>query len=388
MRSLKQVGGILTEEEKKAEGALEETAVVNASEPEALTADTAESECNAVLETMDSCVGCVEGVSMQHDFEDRLSNTVLIDKIMPMPHQSLSEQEAALIRLQIMEKGTPQEQPSGTLSTLPDIDMINFCGNEEDMHDARLNSVVCGTRCDANVCETTENSGIVSQTDSLPVEAPPTDSTPPEQCAICFDEAVSNSNRIVFAKLPCCGKADETSSIKICTACILVLSNPTSDGASRVGRCPRCRSWIVVATPQTSDQTELDIKTVQAAGKCLVCNQVKDCLVEEESVCDACFLGRRQPLLYECQQCHVTQRIPHPMYRYQPAVDEFGNVSWACQGRCGTFTYWRIRLDQVALIPVGEAPWGDDHLEVARQRVKEARRELSQGKDSGSCWIL
>lgn len=64
------------------------------------------------------------------------------------------------------------------------------------------------------------------------------------------------------------------------------------------------------------------------------------------------------------------------MYRYQPQVIEFGATSWACQGRCGDFTMWRIRPDQVRFIPFGEIPaeWGGDYMQIARERVQEARR--------------
>jgi hypothetical protein len=123
----------------------------------------------------------------------------------------------------------------------------------------------------------------------------------------------------------------------------------------------------------------LTIHAVQSAGQCVICNQVKEHLVENDNVCDACFLGRRSPLLYECEQCHGIQRIPHPMYRYQPSVSEFGRVTWACHGTCQNFTQWRIVTSQVRSIPSGDAPeeWGEDYLQAARVRVMEARRGLA-----------
>jgi hypothetical protein len=207
------------------------------------------------------------------------------------------------------------------------------------------------------------------------------------QCAICFDEEDDLSipqnpgeqgsrSVITFARLPCCGQADQTSTIKVCTACILVLTNPTSDGRSRVGRCPRCRSWINVRTPASTENPQLEITAIANAGQCVICRQVKEHLVVEGgSVCNACFLGIHHLLLYECKNCHESQRIAHPMYRYQADPNEFGTVTWACHGRCGDFTCWRIQADQVGLIPVGEAPaaWGDDLLETARNRVQQTR---------------
>eukprot|EP00978_Attheya_sp_CCMP212_P037661 scaffold179567_cov63-Attheya_sp.AAC.1 len=240
---------------------------------------------------------------------------------------------------------------------------------------------------------------------------------PTNFCAICFDEPSAaltvpgllegggspKMGGTTFAYLPCCGSngREETSSTKICTSCVLLLSSPTSDGMARIGRCPRCRSWISVTTSSTTkihtqegDDNDdvvvgdelyslvpsIIVEACEHAGQCQICNQVKSHLVDDGgTVCDACYLGRRRPLLYECEQCHGTQRIPHPMYRYQPSVDIFGKTSWACHGACRIFTMWRILSDQVQYIPAGDAPteWNDDYLEVARQRVMEARRGIA-----------
>jgi hypothetical protein len=372
--------------------------------------DLTAEEVDPVLETMDSCVGCVEGIDQQHDFEDGLDNLEFVDRGMIPSLHTLSDAEASLIRLQIMEKhsetnATREAETLATIGTLPDLDLLNMCGGDEDIDDARAASVVPSAypRTAAGAKENNEESTRIESREGRNNHACETSHTGSEngsnvlQCAICFDEAMASSKRITFAKFPCCGHSgtEETTTVKICTACVLVLTSPTSDGSSRIGRCPRCRVWIVVKTPQSTDDFELEITAVTTAGQCLVCNQVKAHLVEDESVCDACFVGRRHPFLYECQQCHVTQRIPHPMYRYQDKPDQFGNVTWACQGRCGSFTNWRIRADQLPLIPVGDAPdaWGEDFMETARMRVQEARRELS-GKNvngdetSGGCIIL
>eukprot|EP00521_Asterionellopsis_glacialis_P016340 CAMPEP_0195300964 /NCGR_PEP_ID=MMETSP0707-20130614/28500_1 /TAXON_ID=33640 /ORGANISM="Asterionellopsis glacialis, Strain CCMP134" /LENGTH=322 /DNA_ID=CAMNT_0040363793 /DNA_START=176 /DNA_END=1144 /DNA_ORIENTATION=- len=248
----------------------------------------------------------------------------------------------------------------------------------------------------------------------------------PPSCAICFDEAGGTTpeslhSTVTFCHLPCCGSngREETSTTKICTACILLLTSPTNASSTvsgitpttnyseenddddddddlkkpsppltrRIGRCPRCRHWIAVSSDTLGIVTR--IEAIHHAGKCKICNQEKEFLVQQnkkEQVCDACFLGRRRPLIYECEQCHATQRIPHPMYRYQPSLQEFGKNSWACQGLCQNFTMWRILPQQAKYIPPGDTPesWCDDYLEVARERVREARRGIARQHDAKS----
>lgn len=307
-------------------------------------------------------------------------------------------------------------------TNIADIDILNFCGSDDDnmaeqFHlsspfneslDPNSTDLIArlslGKESSSSDSETSYHSAVQDSRSSSEKNPEPGAT----QCAICFDEHVT------FARLPCCGHAEETSTCKICTACLLLLTDSTSDGSSRVGRCPRCRAWIVISTPSigspmpsssasatSSILDNMEIRTVAAAGKCTICNQVKDHLVDSDAaVCDACFLGRRRPLLYECQQCHRIQRIPHPMYRYQAQPDVFGNVTWACHGPCQTFTYWRIGLDQLTSIPVGDAPqgWGDDYLLRARNRVQAARQHLRSPvldinvpqpqDDSNGCVIL
>jgi hypothetical protein len=336
-----------------------------------------ENDCSSsALESMDSCVGCVEGVELQHDFEKSMGTAELIESSIATTHQELSALEASLIRSQIEQKRNAQAL---NLASLNELDLLNICCSKDGTE--RVAAGPPSTTTSESGDEQALNQEIVQKT----LSSGSGEET--LQCAICFDEASSTS--IKFAKLPCCGQADETSSIKICTACVLVLSNPTSDGTARVGRCPRCRSWIVVRTPSSTENSDLEISAVSNAGTCKICMQAKEHLVENASVCDACFLGRRYPLLYECDNCHVTQRIPHPMYRYQSSPEEFGNVTWACQGQCRKFSHWRIRPDQVELIPIGDAPelWDNNYLEAARLRVILARNQLSGGSANG-CSIL
>ena len=369
----------------------------------AVTVDCTDTD--AVLETIDSVVACAEGVGLQHEYEQQQLEAALRTE-----EHGLTDREAALVRLQAMERNAKTEDAA--VFTFPDIDELNICGIDLVENESSFLS-------------TASVSATASAVAAAYIEAERIADASKLHCAICFDEAddesSSKKSTITFAYLPCCGAngKEETSTTKICTACILLLSSSTSDPDSRIGRCPRCRSWIAVST---KDIPHLSIEAVTNAGQCQICNQTKSHLVEHAAVCDACFLGLRRPLLYECNDCQGRQMIPHPMYRYQITVDDFGTTSWACQGRCQKFTLWRILSDQIRcvfkleysrvriirwlysnivlcfrFIPAGDTPeqWGDNYLEVARARVLEARRgivELDPNAASGgwkySCAIM
>jgi hypothetical protein len=369
------------------------------------------SDCDAVLDTLDSCVGCVEGVGMQHQFEEAMVERSLQRQQIAAAH-GLSEEEATMIRRQIMNV-TVQVG-----SQLPDLDLLNLCGRDEVDLDADRTCAGVVTPTDTTTyfdgdrvmeLHDRKSQSLVDAAEDSSRDAL-TDAN--MQCSICFDEAVGTSlegnsspKRATFAYFPCCGSdgRDEASIIKICTACILVLTMATSDALSRVGRCPRCRSWITATTLHSPHaHAGLALRRLESAGKCGCCMQAKEHLVEQDPpTCDACFLGKRTPLLYECEECHKTQKIPHPMYRYQKSLKGFGNVNWACQGECQKFTYWRICDHQLEMIPVGDVSeeWGDDCLESARARVQKARRGIarldvvggdstSAGKEEEGCIIL
>mmetsp|Transcript_3563 Transcript_3563/g.5975 ORF Transcript_3563/g.5975 Transcript_3563/m.5975 type:complete len:293 (-) Transcript_3563:68-946(-) len=283
------------------------------------------------METLDSCVTCAEGVDVQHQYEQKLLEEHLTSK----QHGSLTEKEVAVIRRQLL---AVEARGGGGNSIFPDVDDLNnLCGidSSEEQHNA-------------------------------------------DRCVVCLEQPKGN---IVYAEMPCCQQQHPN----ICTACVLLLASPTSGGASRVGRCLGCRQWLSVMTTVDSAVT---IDIIDTEGQCDVCNQTKSHLVEQDNgkMCDACFLGKRRALLYECKECHGHQRIPHPMYRYQPSVEEFGDVNWACQLECQRFTKWKILEEQAKYIPVGDAPlaWGDDYVEVAMQRVQEARRIVKKNDDSAS----
>uniref|UniRef100_A0A7S3B0G0 Uncharacterized protein n=1 Tax=Haptolina ericina TaxID=156174 RepID=A0A7S3B0G0_9EUKA len=138
---------------------------------------------------------------------------------------------------------------------------------------------------------------------------------------------------------------------------------------------------------EVTDQTET----------CGCCNQVR-VIVETRGrlmLCDACFLGMNRPLVYECEGCGRYQRIPHPMYRYQPTPGEFGNTSWACQVRCGAQTHWRLKPSELDRVPAEDCPdsWGvrDEWLASIRaQRLAErqagAERHRQPVIDADGYW--
>jgi hypothetical protein len=288
-------------------------------------------------QTVDSCVTCMDNISTQDVLESSL--------------EPLSPTEGSQIRLAAME-----QQNSTTNSLSLNLNDLNLCGTE-DLDDV------------------TTSLFHLNKTQTRPL------SPPSLHCAICFDDVTSfQKTATTFCLLPCCGSEgrEARSSTKICTACMLLLSQPVSD--KRIGRCPRCREWLVI------QQDGLDISVLKSAGMCQVCNQVKEVLLEDDNVCDACFLGRTHPLYYECQSCRQFQCIPHPMYRYQATPQDYGTTSWACQGPCQHFTKWRIVPEYINQIPAGDVPesWNHDHLELARIQVMEIRRRQEQNGDSNS----
>lgn len=182
------------------------------------------------------------------------------------------------------------------------------------------------------------------------------------------------------ASMPCCDR--DTASVSLCGPCMRFIC---SRGPGGVGRCPKCRAHVrpasnTTAPVQSRREEDAPSRSYRAPsrpgdafegeghnafelavmrGTCRLCMQEKH-LVDERSVCDACAYGARFPLRYECSVCAHLQRIPHPMWRYQPSAEAFGNVSWACHGRCGAFTWWRIIAEDAHLVPPEDAPasWG------------------------------
>ena len=185
------------------------------------------------------------------------------------------------------------------------------------------------------------------------------------ECAICWADAPGEPTA-----LPCCGSPPLGSSTCYCKRCLEVICEAALCG---MGRCPTCREFIQV----------LNGELAVAAGlaQCAVCQQVRPAAEQlpngQGALCGACAIGVRAPLRYECERCHDVQRVPHPMYRYQPAPAEFGNNPWFCQ-RCADFTNRRVLPEDAGRVPPDDAPegWGrrDEWLKRIRARRVEERR--------------
>jgi hypothetical protein len=368
-------------------------------------------DCDVVLDSIDACVGCVEGVDMQHRFEEGLRQQAVQQREIAAEH-GLSEAEAAMIRLQMLDGETITNAVG---STLPDLDILNVCGNNDETFDdptclgvvsptdTTLHTSKSGDKLVDSRARSARSLVDVAEEDASVDRTPSLDAA--EMCAICSDADGPSEpgapKRPTFCHLPCCDSKDRepSSNFSVCTACMLVLSVATADGASRIGRCPRCRLWIAI-TSLHSPNIDMSVRKLEAAGKCEACMQYREPLIEQDPpTCDACFLGKNSPLLYECEGCQGTQKIAHTLYRGQPTSASFGNEMWACN-RCQKSTHWRLVSDQLTLIPAGDVPeeWGDEFLELARLRVQKARRGIAKldlmGRDATGevkeegCFIL
>ena len=345
-------------------------------------------DLDTALETIDSCVGCVEGIDMQHEFEEDLKKRAMLQRNIAAAH-GLSEAEAAMIRLQILDVNTTGIRNIG--SQLPGLDMLltNVCGgnvNEplcpglisptdttvpaavEDIQRSQLSLMDVAAE-EEMVNRQTMMVGGKGMNNLVDIAEGSAD----KECAICLDTSESiSSRRITFCHFPCC-----VTTSNICAACILVLTTATTDGTARVGRCPRCRSWIA-ATTLHSPNSGMTIRALDIRGHCTSCGEEDDILVEPDT-CDACFVGKQTPLLYECKECQETQTIPRPLYRHQTAAGTFGDKTHDCS-RCQKSTHWKICESQLTMIPAGDIPaeWADDYLQLARQRVKNARQGIAK----------
>ena len=356
--------------------------------------DTSAVDCEPVLEVQDSFVSCVEGVSLQNDHEHMSQKPVsLVDRIVPDAGPFLSTKEASLIRLQAMEQNQLQQQNQNPLTTasetLNDIDLLNIilCGSDSGELDQSAGPVNSPGSSPTKEGEHKAVDARTGNAEAVGSEMACESGVRNSQCEVCLGEAFPTStNNLSFVSMPCCGTSPDSKSLNICSACVILLTHRTSDGINRVGRCPRCRSWISIQAPDGNAPLHLDVSILEQSGKCAACNQYRSLIVDRGEVCDACFLGNSNPLLYECKQCHGAQRIPHPMYQYQPKPGEFGTKTWSCEGPCNFLTHWRIRHDQLSSIPVGDVPWPvADWKALARNRVLEARRELDVVQKSTCC---
>eukprot|EP00759_Apiculatamorpha_spiralis_P008380 PhF_6_TR15422/c1_g2_i1/m.23919 len=182
-------------------------------------------------------------------------------------------------------------------------------------------------------------------------------------CCVCLEEIPSESS----LRMPCCGKVGGTS--PICRLCVIRVAE--TGPCPNTGRCPLCRKYFQVERSPSDASVVTAIRILEGLGHCQCCNQMRT--IVDDRHCDACVLGRRFPLVYECDRCHGLQRIPHPMWRYQPSPSEYTTDSWACQ-RCGDFTHWRVHPNDLVNVPNSDAPvsWG---------RHEEWMAELRRGRD-------
>ena len=186
-------------------------------------------------------------------------------------------------------------------------------------------------------------------------------------CAICLDDDLSAASRAPL--MPCCGVAG--SSIAYCRRCLEIICERSAGG---VGRCPTCSGSIAI------DAATRDvIVPIVRRGQCQMCRQSNP-LVGTSLLCDACTFGCGNPLRYECDACHNVQRIPHPMYRYQPLPEAFSTATWACHQRCGRQTHWRISPSDVHGVPDADCPagWGRRDAWLAAVRAQR-HREMQAG---------
>jgi len=167
--------------------------------------------------------------------------------------------------------------------------------------------------------------------------------------------------------------------MRYCRRCVEIICEDAPGG---VGKCPTCRSFLRKAEAggfETCDEIET----------CNLCNQPRQIVQRLHGgavkLCDACFLGARQQLRYECERCGRLMQIPHPMYRYQALATEFGNNTWFCRGEvggvgCNDFTNWRVCASDAHLVPAEDAPEGWGLREEWIARVREQRRRELRGE--------
>jgi hypothetical protein len=132
-------------------------------------------DCDAVLDTMDNFVACVDGAHDQHRYEEHLETRA---------HHSMDADEVAQVRLQVMEDSQRNNQIPGTAWDVAD---LNICGTD-DFEDAK----------------TSLEQATSQQQNSLRRAASP---TPPSlHCTICYNDVHNFQNTAVtFCHLPCCG---------------------------------------------------------------------------------------------------------------------------------------------------------------------------------------
>ena len=113
-------------------------------------------------------------------------------------------------------------------------------------------------------------------------------------------------------------------------------------------------------------------------GRCRMCRK-RPVELEEGELCGDCVYGSQRVFRYECNRCHQTQRIPHPIWRSMKTPRDFSEWSWACHVSCYDFTHWKLVSDDVGLVPERDIPqsWLDDR-ESTKTQSESPRLEESQ----------
>ena len=213
----------------------------------------------ALLDQIEDCMNCVEGVESQNDFENKTISAAA---------HGLTKDETLLIRSKLLEEQRLSSLQNETLGS--DFNtVVDLCGLE-DLPTVIWHCVACKDSKEECKNHKTLNSAPTSS----PCLKELTSTSKQQYCAICLDGKENddksksmNGNSVTFAHLPCCGSygREESSLIKICTVCILLLTLPNSDGSERIGRCPRCRSWITVKSNAVSTGTSKSKKKTAVA---------------------------------------------------------------------------------------------------------------------------
>ena len=190
-------------------------------------------------------------------------------------------------------------------------------------------------------------------------------------CAVCY-ETIEDA-----FDFPCCSSSNssEVSTVQMCQPCARRVCEYSSDG---IGSCPRCRRNI-----RKCERTGR-VVVAHASNVCRVCRQRR----AVRDVCDACVVGARAPLRYVCDRCGGTQRIAHPMWRYCETPTSASSETWACHGRCGDYTRWRVHERDVAFVPFDDAPatWRTEGFEAARAEMLAQRQRALDGEHRGG-WL-
>jgi hypothetical protein len=189
------------------------------------------------------------------------------------------------------------------------------------------------------------------------------------ECCICLENFPIGPQNSKLVSMPCC-KPPSASASPLCSACCMMLVE-RGDFPS-TGRCPLCRAFFRVTS--ASPNSAVQVESLRDVAQCACCMQLRVIVRDDHRFCDACVLGRRHCLRYECEGCHGIQRIPHPMWRYQATPATFGTETWACQ-RCGVFTRWRIAGQDVHLVPNADAPESWGRREVWLEELRAMRTQ-------------